>query len=277
MKNYCKVLTIAGSDSGGGAGIQADLKTFAALGVYGMSVITAVTAQNTLGVQGIYPIPAAFVGQQLDAIFQDMGADAVKIGMLHSAEIMEIVAQKLLQYKVKNIVLDPVMVASSGDSLLQVEAIDTLKKVLFPLATIITPNLPEAAILLNRRIQTMPDMELYVTDLTQWGSEAALLKGGHLEGETCLDILYIPRQYQVYEFTSPKIATANTHGTGCTLSAAIAAYIAMGCSITEAITEARKFLNSALMAGKDKVLGKGKGPVHHAFGIDEVILRKFNT
>lgn len=274
MNNYCKVLTIAGSDSGGGAGIQADLKTFSALGVYGMTVITALTAQNTQGVQAILPVDADFVGKQMDAIFQDMGADAVKIGMLHSVEIIEMVAQKLQQYGVKNIILDPVMVATSGDSLLQENAVHALKKHLFPIATLITPNLPEASILLNKKIQKMPDMEMYITELTQWGSYAALLKGGHLEGNMCMDILYTPSQYQVYEFTQEKIQTVNTHGTGCTLSAAIAAYLAMGCNLTEAITEARKFLNEALIAGKDKILGKGKGPVHHAFKIEQVIVRR---
>lgn len=263
QKPFPKVLTIAGSDSGGGAGIQADLKTFMATGVYGMSVITALTAQNTLGVQAVMPVPASFVAAQLDSVFSDLGADVVKLGMLFSVEIIETVAAKLREYEVKNLILDPVMVATSGDKLLQAEAVHALKSLLFPMATLITPNLPEAELLLQKKIRTMADMELQLTELTQWGNRAALLKGGHLEGEMLLDLLYIPDDFEVYEFASPKIDTPNTHGTGCTLAAAIAAYLAVGNPLSEAVKLARNYLHKAIEAGAGYQLGKGKGPVKH--------------
>lgn len=257
-----KLLTIAGSDSGGGAGIQADLKTWAALGGYGMTAITALTAQNTLGVHGIFPVSPDFVAAQIEAIFEDMGADAVKIGMLYSADIVKVVAKILQKYAVKNIVIDPVMVATSGDILLQNEAISAMKEKLFPLASIITPNMPEAAVLLGQKIQSIAEMEMAVPLLTQWGSKSALLKGGHLEeGQECWDILYVPAQFQVEEICHTRIDTQNTHGTGCTLSAAITFYLAKGHEVTEAVKLARNFLQTAIIAAKDLQLGKGKGPV----------------
>lgn len=259
---YLKLLTIAGSDSGGGAGIQADLKTWSALGGYGMTAITALTAQNTLGVQAIFPISPDFVAAQIDAIFADIGVDAVKIGMLYSAEIVQVVAKKLHQYLPKYIVIDPVMVATSGDILLQNEAIEAMKSALFPLATIITPNMPEAGVLLGKKIETIADMEMAVPLLTQWGSKSALLKGGHLtEGQECWDMLYIPNNFQVEEICQNWVITSNTHGTGCTLSAAITFFLAKGYEIDAAVKAARIFLQNALVAAKDMQLGKGKGPV----------------
>ncbi len=260
--SYTKLLTIAGSDSGGGAGIQADLKTWEALGGYGMTAITALTAQNTQGVSGIFPISPDFVAAQIDAIFTDMGADAVKIGMLYSAEIVEVVAQKMREYKVQKVIIDPVMVATSGDILLKKTAIEAMKKLLFPLASIITPNMPEAAMLLGRKIDSIAEMEMATPLLTKWGSKAALLKGGHLaEGEDCWDILYVPAEFQVEEICHKRIVTNNTHGTGCTLSAAIAFFLAKEYNITEAVKAARIFLQDALIEGKDMQLGKGKAPV----------------
>ncbi len=266
-KSYHKILTIAGSDSGGGAGIQADLKTITVLGGYGMSVITAITAQNTTGVSAIYPVPITGIKNQLDAVLSDIGADAVKIGMLFSPEVIFAVAQKLKEYKVKKIVLDPVMVATSGDSLLKTEAIDAIKSELFPIASLITPNIPEAGILLNKKIKSLSDMELHITRLAQWGSAAVLLKGGHLEGEICTDLLYIPDAYQIFEFSNPKIATINTHGTGCTLSSAIAVYLGMGNTLLSAVRLAITFLHGAIEAGKNIKTGKGKGPVFHNFKV----------
>ncbi len=262
---YLKLLTIAGSDSGGGAGIQADLKTWEALGAYGMTAITALTAQNTLGIQGIFPVSPDFVAAQIEAIFEDMGADAVKIGMLYSADIVMVVAEMLQKYRVEKVVIDPVMVATSGDILLQSEAIAAMKQKLFPLASIITPNMPEAAVLLGQKIHSIAEMEMAVPLLTQWGSKSALLKGGHLtEGQECWDILYVPAEFQVEEICHARIDTQNTHGTGCTLSAAIAFFLAEGHDVTESVKLARIFLQNAIIAAKDLSLGKGKGPVKWA-------------
>ena len=265
MPEYIKVLTIAGSDSGGGAGIQADLKTISALGAYGMSVITALTAQNTLGVSAVHAPPASFTGEQLDAVFSDMGADAIKIGMVFSAEIAGIVAQKLRQYEARNIVLDPVMVATSGDALLAPEAVDTIVKALFPLARVITPNLAEAQALLGRPVKDTADMELAVKDLARLGAEAVLLKGGHLETNQATDLLYIAAPETLEFFRAPKIETRNTHGTGCTLSAAIATYLALGYELKEAVRKAKEYLSQALEAGSHRNLGRGSGPVDHFY------------
>ena len=262
---YTRILTIAGSDSGGGAGIQADLKTITVLGGYGMSVITAITAQNTKGVSAIYPVPLNGITSQLDAVLSDIGADAVKIGMLFSPEVIFSVAQKLKEYQIKKIVVDPVMVATSGDRLLKMEAIDALKKELFPIASLITPNIPEAAMLIDKKIANLSDMELQITRLTQWGSTAVLLKGGHLDAEVCTDLLYIPDSYQIFEFSNPKISTTNTHGTGCTLSSAVATYLGMGNDLFSSVESAIQYLHNAIVAGKDIKTGKGKGPVFHNF------------
>lgn len=262
-KNYIKTLTIAGSDSGGGAGIQADLKTFSALGCYGMSVLTALTAQNTLGVSAIHAPPSAFVGAQLSAIYTDMGTDAVKIGMVYSAEIAHEIAVRLQQYAVSNIVLDPVMIATSGDSLLTADTIDTLVRELFPLARVITPNLSEAAALLQRPVHSLQDMESAVKDLGQLGAAAVLLKGGHLEGEEATDLLYDCQTQEMTPFSTPRIETAHTHGTGCTLSSAIAASLAKGTDLKTAVGKAKAYLTHALQSGSQYQLGKGSGPVDH--------------
>ncbi len=263
MKQYRRLLTIAGSDSGGGAGIQADIKTFAALGGYGMSVITALTAQNTLGVQGIHAVPPLFITQQLEAVLSDIGADAVKIGMLHSPEVIQAVAEGLKRYKVKYIVLDPVMVAKGGSKLLQDEAIAALKELLFPLATLITPNLPETEVLLGRPIKTLADMRQAAIELAALGPKAVLVKGGHLEGDASTDLLYSEGGY--HEFDIKRITCNNTHGTGCTLSAAIAAYLAAGQDLPKAIAKAKEFITGAIQAGSAYTTGKGHGPVHHFY------------
>ena len=267
-KHYHKVLTIAGSDSGGGAGVQADIKTFSALGCYGMSVITALTAQNTVGVRGVFPVSTAFITEQIDAVLSDIGADAVKIGMLFSSEIVEIVAERLNFYGVENIILDPVMVAQSGDKLLIDSAVDTMKKLLFPKAKIITPNLPEASMILSREISHMDTIEQAARDIALYGCKSVLIKGGHLDSSNmATDMLFIPKDNKVVTFTDARIDTKNNHGTGCTLSSAIAAFIAKGNSIENAVRAAKGYISGAIKAGSGYEIGKGHGPVHHFYNI----------
>jgi hydroxymethylpyrimidine/phosphomethylpyrimidine kinase len=263
MKRYHTVLTIAGSDSGGGAGIQADLKTISALGCYGHSVITALTAQNTVGVWGIHPVPSDFVRQQLEAVLSDIGADCVKIGMLFSAGIVDAVAETLQKFQIRSVVLDPVMISTSGNYLLETDAIDRLKTKLFPLTTVLTPNLAEAEALVGRHIRTIADMEAAARQLAQLGCQAVLVKGGHLEAEQSTDVLYESFSGQLSHYSAPRIETNNTHGTGCTLSSAIAAYLAQGLELAPAIGEAKTYLQQALQQGQAYRLGQGYGPVHH--------------
>jgi hydroxymethylpyrimidine/phosphomethylpyrimidine kinase len=265
VKRYYRVLTIAGSDSGGGAGIQADLKTFSALGCYGMSVITALTAQNTRAVTGIFPVPAEFVKAQIDAVMGDIGADAVKIGMLHSAELIAVVAEALKRHAVQKIVVDPVMVSKSGDHLLQTEAVDALRTVLLPLATVLTPNLPEASVLLGRKVETASGMEAAVRDLAALGPQAVLLKGGHLEGTQSPDLLYQADIPAAITLEAERIDTPNSHGTGCTLSSAIAAGLARGLEVEEAVRQGKVYISEALKAGALYQIGRGHGPVHHFY------------
>jgi hydroxymethylpyrimidine/phosphomethylpyrimidine kinase len=254
-------LTIAGSDSGGGAGIQADLKTFSALGVYGASVITALTAQNTRGVTGIHDAPADFVTQQIDAVLSDLKVDAVKIGMLSQPATIAAVAKGLAAYK-GPIILDPVMVAASGDRLLVPEAVAALKAELIPLASLITPNLPEAAALLNREIAADEDaMTQQGRALLAQGAKAVLVKGGHGTGDESVDVLITPEKTRRY--AARRIATQNTHGTGCTLSSAIAAFCARGLRLENAIAEAKDYLTGAIAAADRLKIGHGHGPVHH--------------
>ena len=263
MKTYYRVLTIAGSDSGGGAGIQADLKTFSALGCYGMSVIAALTAQNTVAVTGIYPVPPEFIVQQIDAIMTDIGADAVKIGMLHSPEVISAVAERLRYYKVSKVVVDPVMVSKGGSRLLQEDAVEALKTQLLPLAAIITPNLPEAAVLLGRPVEKESDMEAAAAGLLKLGPRAVLLKGGHLQGTESCDVLYSKDTMTLLRLEGKRIVTRNTHGTGCTLSSAITSYLAKGMEITDAVTAAKAYIEAAIKIGARYTLGQGHGPVHH--------------
>ena len=264
-RRYTRVLTIAGSDSGGGAGIQADLKTFSALGCYGMSVVTALTAQNTTGVTGIYAVPPDFVVQQMTAVFSDIGTDAVKIGMLYSAELIQAVSDGLRRHEASNIVLDPVMVAQSGDKLLQDAAIAALKNHLLPLATVLTPNLPEAAVLLGQEVNGLDAMQAAAKNLAAFGSRSVLLKGGHTHGDDSSDVLYIAEDDLCVVLGDRRVRTANTHGTGCTLSSAIAAYLAKGEAIAPAIRKAKTYIGEAIRAGARCRLGHGSGPVHHFF------------
>lgn len=266
-KTYRRVLTIAGSDSGGGAGIQADLKTFSAIGCYGMSVITALTAQNTIGVTSIHAVPGMFVQQQMEAVFSDIGTDAVKIGMLFSVELIEIVAAQLKKHGVCNIVLDPVMVAQSGDKLLQDDAVEAIKTHLIPIADVVTPNVPEAAVLLNRKIRNNADLICAARDLAQIGGKSILIKGGHLESLQSTDWLYLAGEDRVVGLEGDFIRTRNNHGTGCTLSSAIAAHLARGLNIEAAVREAKTYIGEAIRAGAGYKLGAGHGPVHHFFGL----------
>lgn len=256
-------LTIAGFDGSGGAGIQADLKTFSALGCYGTTVLTALPVQNTVGVRSIYDISIECIQEQLKAIFDDIRIDAVKIGMLHRADIIESVADLLHHYKAENIVLDPVMVAKSGNKLLLPDAISAMKERLFPMTTILTPNLLEASEILERDIQTKEQMEQAAIDLLDMGSQAVIVKGGHLNG-SCDDCLCLKSsKKEMLWFSQPKIHTKNTHGTGCTFSAAIAAFLARGFSIVDAVKYAKEYLTNAIAAGAHLKIGHGHGPVHH--------------
>lgn len=259
---YTRVLSIAGSDSGGGAGIQADLKTFAALGCYGMTAITALTAQNTLGVSGIHGVPPEMLKAQLSAVLDDIGVDAVKIGMLHAPEIVRTVAWALKHYKVQRVVLDPVMVATSGDRLIAPDTVQVLVKELFPLATVVTPNLDEAALLLGRPITTASELETAAYDLLAMGAPAVLLKGGHLPGDEVADLL-VSGAGPAQRLASPRIASRNTHGTGCTLSSAIAAYLALGEPLGQAVVLARQYILQAIASGADVYTGAGHGPLNH--------------
>ncbi len=257
-----KALTIAGSDCGGGAGIQADLKTFQERDVYGMSVITVLTAQNTLGVHGVYPQTVETIEVQLDAIYQDIGTDAVKTGMLFSEEIINLVSKKLKEYEVRNIVIDPVMIAKGGAPLLQKQAMNALKNNLLPLATVITPNLPEACEILDiSKIETVQEMEAAAANIQQLGPNNVVLKGGHLEGSrTAVDILFDGEEFHYFE--SKRIDTIHTHGTGCTFAAAITAELAKGKSMKEAVTTAKQFIQSAIEHSLN--IGKGIGPTNHS-------------
>ena len=259
---YARVLTIAGSDSGGGAGIQADLKTFAALGCYGMSALTALTAQNTVGVQGIHAVPAAFLKSQLQSVIEDIGVDAVKIGMLHEPGVVEVVAWAIEHYQLQHVVLDPVMVATSGDRLIADATVRVLVDRLFPRVTVITPNLDEAALLLERPIQTVGELSVAAHALIAQGAPAVLLKGGHLSGDEVVDVLARQGQADVV-LSSPRIMSRNTHGTGCTLSSAIAAHLALGASLEHAVRSARAYILAAIQAGARVQVGQGHGPLNH--------------
>ncbi|MGF7162723.1 hydroxymethylpyrimidine/phosphomethylpyrimidine kinase [Rhodoligotrophos appendicifer] len=257
-------LTIAGSDSGGGAGIQADIKTFSALGVYGASVITAVTAQNTRAVTAIAEMAPAIVSAQISAVFDDLEVDAVKIGMLANAEIIHAVAEGIRRYRPRHVVLDPVMVAKSGDHLLRAEAVEAMVTTLMPLATLITPNLPEA-IVLGDWTQGADEAAMVGLGraLLDKGAQAVLLKGGHLQTADAVDMLIVGTQST--RFSAKRICSNNTHGTGCTLSAAIAAYLALGRPLAEAVQEAKSYLSGAIAEADTLSVGSGHGPVHHFY------------
>lgn len=259
-------MTIAGSDSSGGAGIQADLKTFAARGVYGMSVITAVTAQNTVGVQGVVALPAQFIGRQIDSVMSDIGADAIKIGMLANKETIDVVANRLQKYGTRLVVLDPVMIAKGGHALLKKDAQRALLKKLVPRAFVLTPNLHEARALTGLPINTIEDMRRAAVHLYEHGARNVVIKGGHLSGIAyAVDVLYDGKSF--HEFSVKRIQTKNTHGTGCTFASAIAAELAKGEKIYKAVKIAKQYVTKAIEAGKDLHIGKGHGPLNHIYGL----------
>jgi hydroxymethylpyrimidine/phosphomethylpyrimidine kinase len=260
---YARVLSIAGSDSGGGAGIQADLKTFSALGCYGMTAITAITAQNTLGVSAIHGVPPEVLSAQIRAVLDDIGTDAIKIGMLHSPEVVGVVAQALDEYRIAHVVLDPVMVATSGDRLMARETVQVLVRELFHRATLVTPNLDEAELLLGRKISHANQFDAAARDLLALGARAVLLKGGHLAGDEVVDLL-ATADGRTQRWTSPRIASRNVHGTGCTLSSAIAAHLALGLDLPQAVTESRRYVLAAIASGAAVHTGAGHGPLNHA-------------
>ena len=261
---YARVLSIAGSDSGGGAGIQADLKTFSALGCYGMTAITALTAQNTTGVQAIHGVPAVFLKAQLQSVLDDIGVDAVKIGMLHSPDVVEVVAWAIDHYGLKQVVLDPVMVATSGDRLIAQETVAVLVSELFPRVQLVTPNLDEASLLLQKNLSQIDELQPAGLELLAMGAKAVLLKGGHLQGDVLCDVLHqLGTDARVFQST--RIHSRNVHGTGCSLSSAIAAYLALGHDMHTAVEQARAFIRQAIASGAAVKTGEGHGPLNHGF------------
>ena len=260
---YPRVLSIAGSDSGGGAGIQADLKTIAALGCFGMTAITALTAQNTTGVRAIHAVPLQMLTDQIDAVMEDIGVHAVKIGMLHSAATVRTVAAAIDKHKLPNVVLDPVMIATSGAVLIDQEAIAVLVSQLLPRAELVTPNLDEAALLVGNPLRSEADMEAAARHLIAMGAKAVLIKGGHLTGDTVSDLL-LTSDGELRWMRAPRIPTANTHGTGCTLSSAIASQLALGAALPQAVQLAREYVRGALAAGAVVRTGAGSGPLNHS-------------
>lgn len=258
------MLSIAGSDPSGGAGIQADLKTATALGVYAGAVITALTAQNTLGVQGIHPIPVEFVADQLSSVLSDLDVVAVKIGMLGTAEVAGAVADVLREHAVPHVVLDPVMVATSGDRLVPEDAVATIRERLLPLSTVVTPNVPEAALLAGVAVGSVDDLERAGRRLVDAGASTALVKGGHLDGDESIDVLVTADA--VHRLASPRLRTPHTHGTGCTLSAAVASFLVRGEPVDRAVTRAKDYLVATLASGSRRHVGAGRGPVDHLAG-----------
>lgn len=279
MKTYPRVLTIAGSDSGGGAGIQADIKAISATGSYAASAITAVTVQNTLGVEAVHPVPPEIIAAQIRCVLSDIGADAIKIGMLHSAEVVLVVRDALLEFweqntsfvpGTRNIVLDPVMVATSGHRLIEESAIKVLTEELLPLARVITPNIPEAEILAGRKIQSQADLPAVARELSKKVSSAlmrerisVLMKAGHLTDDRLVDIFYNAEEDRIIELPSARVHTRNTHGTGCTLSSALASYLAQGLSLDDAARAAAEYIHQAIVSGAEYLIGHGHGPVNH--------------
>jgi len=263
-KHYFRALTIAGSDPSGGAGLQADLKTFSALGCYGATVVVAVVDENTVGVTGVHPIPVDFVKGQIRSVLDDIGADAIKIGMLHSSELILAVRDTLAGYDIRNIVLDPVMVATSGDPLLEADAVSTLRDELMPLARVITPNIPEAELLAGHKIsgqESLPDAARELSALC--GGVSVFLKAGHLCDDELIDIFYNAETGNITELKSKRMDTVNTHGTGCTLSSAIVASLAKGMGLDTAARVAKDYIAEAIAEGAGYEIGHGHGPVHH--------------
>ena len=264
-KRYNTVLTIAGSDSGGGAGIQADIKAISAMGCYAASAITAITVQNTLGVQAVHPVPLDILRGQIDAVLSDIGADVVKIGMLHSSEVVILVAEMIEKYGITNVVLDPVMVSTSGHRLIEEDAVEVIKSRLLPLARVITPNVPEAEILAGCKIAGEDEFEAIARRLSDNGNVSVLMKAGHLSGDSLVDYFYNAEDDTITRLQSKRVQTKNTHGTGCTLSSAFAASLAKGENLTDAAISAKRYIEQAIISGAEYEIGKGHGPVNHGF------------
>ena len=263
MKHYIPILSIAGSDCSGGAGIQADMKAISALGGYAATAITAITVQNTCGVQNVHPVPSEIVKGQIEAVMEDIHPTAVKIGMVNDVEVIHVIAESIKKYMPPFIVFDPVMVSTSGHKLIEDNAIETIISELIPLAHLITPNLKEAEVLCHTSISTIEDMKQAARQLLKLGSQAVLLKGGHLDGNQMADILLTHSHSEFYQFNSPKIESKNTHGTGCTLSSAIATLLAQGRSMPEAVRIAKEYVWNGILHGKDIKIGSGHGPLNH--------------
>ena len=264
MNRAYRAMTIAGSDSGGGAGIQADLKTFAAHGVYGTSALTAITSQNTRGVTDVLELPASLIESQIDAIVSDIGADVVKTGMLSSSTVIELVAAKARQHSLDTLVVDPVMVAKGGDRLLRDDAVDALRSLLIPIAMVMTPNIPEAEVLLGVKIETLEDAKEAAQTLVGMGARAVVVKGGHLKGPPT-DMLYDGEEFRAY--TSRRIETTSTHGTGCTFASAIAANLAKGLPLRQSVSLAKSYVTSAIRTAQP--IGRGHGPLNHFYMLRE--------
>ena len=262
-KKYNRVLTIAGSDSGGGAGIQADIKAISAMGCYAASAITAITVQNTSGVQAVHPVPLDILEGQIDAVLSDIGADAIKIGMLHSSDVVHLVADMIGKYGIRNIVLDPVMVSTSGHRLIEEDAVEVIRTRLMPLARVITPNVPEAEILTGCSIAGEQDFDKIARKLSSISDISVMLKAGHLEGESLVDYFYNAEDGTMTRLPSQRIHTRNTHGTGCTLSSALASALAKGEDLTSAAISAKKYIEQAIISGAEYQIGCGHGPVDH--------------
>lgn len=268
-KSYKRVLTIAGSDSGGGAGIQADIKTISACGCYAASAITAITVQNTLGVTAVQGLPIDIITGQIAAVIDDIGVDAIKIGMLHSSEVIAGVREMLLKYRVRNVVLDPVMVSTSGHRLIEESAIESLRRDLLPLARVITPNIPEAEILLGEKLRQQSDLPEAARRLGERVHTSVLLKAGHLTEDELVDIFYDHETGEIHRLPSVRVHTPNTHGTGCTMSSAFAAMLARDYELPEAARRAKDYINQAIIAGADYQIGHGHGPVHHFWNMEQ--------
>ena len=269
IKTYRRALTIAGSDPSGGAGLQADLKTFSALGCYGMSAVVAVVDENTVGVTGVHPVPVDFVRGQIVSCLDDIGADAIKIGMLHSSELIVAVRDTLARYDIKNIVLEPVMVATSGDPLLRSDAVVTLSDVLIPEVRVITPNIPEAEILIGDKITSQADLPDIAKTLSRDRKVSVLLKAGHLSDDELVDVFYNAETDEIVRLASKRVRTCNTHGTGCTLSSAMAAFLAKGYSLNDAARGAKDYISKAIESGACYKIGHGHGPVNHFFAFND--------
>ena len=267
---YPSVLTIAGFDGSGGAGIQADMKTISALGCYATSALTALPVQNTTGVKSIFSIPEKVVGEQLETILEDIFPDAVKIGMVHTSALVKTIVEKLSPYPKLPVVFDPVMVATSGDQLIEEETIKTIVQELFPIANVITPNLDEAEILANMKIETVEEMKIAGKKIMQLGCQSVLLKGGHLKTQQLTSLYFLP-DGSMKSFEFPKYKTNNTHGSGCTLSSAIASYLAQGKSLLAAVSLGQEYIHQAIYHGKNVKIGKGNGPVNHFFNPQKLI------